>query len=103
MSVRTGGSRIPIYEKRNSRMHHLAVKAAEWNGAAVREGLYIPTLVYIQSGGNWSCGCKLDIPETIRKECGDAIGGKDRLKAEVEWYSVDVGEWYRGVKLEIFN
>ena len=41
-----GESRIPIYEQRNSRMHHLAVMAAGWSGPAVREGLYIATLIY---------------------------------------------------------
>ena len=29
--------------------------------------------------------------------------GKERLNAEIERYSVDVREWYHGVKLEIFK
>ena len=58
-----GGSRIPIYEQRGSRAHHLAVKDAEWNGPAVREGLFIATLLYIQSGGIWSFGSKLGTPK----------------------------------------
>ena len=85
-------ARIPIYEQHDSRMQHLAVKSAEWNDPAVREGLYMATLIYIQSGGNWSCGSKLNSPETIRKECGDVIGEKECQKAEVEWFSADVRE-----------
>ena len=60
-------------------------------------------MIFINSGGNSPCGSKLNSPDAIRQECGDAIGEKECLKAGIEWYSADVRERYHGVKLKIFK
>ena len=96
-------SRVPIHEANNSRMQHLAVKSEERSDPHVREGRYIDTLIFINSSGDWSYGGKLNSPETVRQECGNVLGDKDCQEAGISRYSLDVREWYRGVKLGIFK
>ena len=65
---------IPITEQQNSRMQQLAVNDEEWGEPGAREGIYTASLIYMRQFGNESCGSKMNSSETVRRECGEAMG-----------------------------
>ena len=80
-------------------MHHLAVKAEEWDEPGVREGIYTASMIYMRQRGNESRGSKLNSSETVRRECGEAMG----KAAQCMWTSIDAREWYHAMELKIFK
>ena len=67
-------SRAPIHGRNNCRVLHFAVRSEERGDPDVREGLYIATLIFINSSGNWLYGSKLNSSESARRECDRGRG-----------------------------